>query len=101
MSGNYGIKETLDVIDAIEGLTIDTIESLKDGASLDDITVLFKNLEPLKEALKGIDQIDDEMKDLDIEEIKMLTGKAVEMVFAIVAKVKELGEAKKVIAGVE
>lgn len=85
-----GIKETLELVQAVKGIALDSIDALKDGIDLDDIKILFKNLDPLKTALEGIDKIDDEFKDLDVEEIKTIINEAVELVFAIIAKIKEI-----------
>lgn len=90
MSGKHSLKETQEVLRAVKGLTLDALEALSDGADIGDINVLFKNLDPLKDALDGIDKLDDELEDLDAEEIKTLINEGVDLVFSIVDKVKAI-----------
>lgn len=94
MSGVHGIKETMELVDAVEKLTLDAMDALKDGVDLTDLNVLFANLTPLQTALEGIDKIDDEMGELDIEEIKQLVSRATGLVFNIISKVKEMKTVK-------
>lgn len=90
-----GLKETKEVLDAAKGLVLDSLKAAEDGLSLDDLNVLFKNLEPLKNAIQGADQIGAEFKDLDVEEIKELVSCGVDLVFSVIAGVKALSDAKK------
>jgi hypothetical protein len=89
-----GIKETLDVIEALEKVTLDILKAISDGISFDDINVIFANMGPLKNAVEGISEIDDEMKDLDIQEIKALLDRATNLAFNLVDGVKEFKRIK-------
>jgi len=84
-----GIKELLEVLNAVEALSVDAIEHLKDGVGLDDISVLTENITLIKDAVDGVGEVPGELKDLDAEEIKQLLLKGTDMVFNILAALKE------------
>ncbi len=79
-----GIKESLEVLGAIEVLLKDHKKVLADGKiGLSDIGVIFdllKQLPELNAGLQGADQIPAEVKDLDADESALLVAKAMEIV---------------------
>ena len=83
-----GIKEISEVFDAVESLSVDAIIALKDGADLSDLSVIMNNLGKIKDAIEGFSNVDDEIKDLDKEETKLLAEKAVSMAFNIYGALK-------------
>jgi len=83
-----GIKEISEVFDAVESLSVDAIVALKDGADLSDLSVIMDNLGKIKDAIEGFGNVDDEVKDLDQEETKLLAEKAVSMAFNIYGALK-------------
>jgi len=83
-----GIKEISEVFDAVESLSVDAIVALKDGADLSDLSVIMDNLGKIKDAIEGFGNVDDEVKDLDKEETKLLAEKAVSMAFNIYGALK-------------
>ena len=83
-----GIKEISEVFDAVESLSVDAIVALKDGADLSDLSVIMNNLGKIKDAIEGFGNVDDEVKDLDQEETKLLAEKAVSMAFNIYGALK-------------
>lgn len=83
-----GIKEISEVFDAVESLSVDAIVALKDGADLSDLSVIMNNLGKIKDAIEGFSNVDDEVKDLDQEETKLLAEKAVSMAFNIYGALK-------------
>jgi len=83
-----GIKEISEVFDAVESLSVDAIIALKDGADLSDLSVIMNNLGKIKDAIEGFSNVDDEVKDLDQEETKLLAEKAVSMAFNIYGALK-------------
>jgi len=83
-----GIKEISEVFDAVESLSVDAIVALKDGADLSDLSVIMNNLGKIKDAIEGFSNVDDEIKDLDKEETKLLAEKAVSMAFNIYGALK-------------
>lgn len=91
-SKQLGIKESLELIAGIELAAVSGIEIAKDGLGMDDIPKaleLIKHSDVLIEAVKGIDQIDDEAKDLDDAELIQLGSKAYAMVKKIAAAAKK------------
>ena len=86
---SVGIQETLDVLDAVQSLTVDAITAFKEhGVALEDITVVMTNLGKIKTAIEGIGQVPAEIKDVDLAELKVLINKAIDMVDAILKAVK-------------
>lgn len=82
------IKETKELIAAVKKLSVDVIKGLKDGVQFDDINIIVGNIDSIKVALEGISEVDDEIKDLDLNEIKDLVGDAIDMITAILEAVK-------------
>lgn len=89
-----GLKETFEIFYALEKLALDSLKAAADGTSFDDINVIFKNMAPLKEAIEGISEVDDEFKDIDISEIKQLIDRVTAIAFNLVDGVKEFKKIK-------
>ena len=73
------IKETMDVLDAINA-TSDTIQSvMSDGKlGLTDIPKIIALFKPYNTAITGLSQVPTEIKGLSPEEMELLTTKAIE-----------------------
>lgn len=70
---DVGIKETTEVVVAVNELAISVIKHLKDGVSLADIpAVISENIASVKTALEGCSQVASEMRNLDAVEIGSL-----------------------------
>ena len=82
------IKETKELLAAVKKLSVDVIKGLKDGVQFDDINILIGNIDSIKVAIEGIGQVDDEIKDLDLNEVKELVGEAIDLITAVLAAVK-------------
>lgn len=89
MAEKIGLKETKEIIVAVKALAIDVIEGVKDGISMDDLTILFKNMDKMKVAMEGVGEVGAEMKDLDMLEIKELVAEGMDLVFAIIEALKK------------
>lgn len=69
-----GIKEVLDLLKLVDSLTIVLLQRLKDGIGMDDAAFLVKlSMDEefklvLKEALSGMKEIPEEIKDIDVAE---------------------------------
>ena len=70
------LKETLELVKSIEILGKATKKILADGkVNFSDAPValeLIKEIEPIIEGFKGLNQLDDEVKDLDEQELVQL-----------------------------
>lgn len=89
-----GIKETLEILASIELCSVAGIEIAKGGLGAEDIAPaleLVKKSDVIIEGVKGLDLIDDEIKDLDQAELLQLGAAAFNMVkkIASAAKSKE------------
>ena len=81
-----GIKETSEVFDFLTKAVSD-IDGHKDDdgkiSSLEWAQVVMTNAPGALAAVRGIDQIDDEIKDLDEAEAKELAGKGMALAMAV------------------
>lgn len=79
-----GIKETREVLKLLEDLA-DAIEKAKSDGSIDwfDLPKLGGVVSSAKKAMDGSHLIDDELRDLDADEIKVLINDAVSAATAI------------------
>lgn len=87
-----GIKESLEILAAIELLGVSGIEIAKDGINADDISKaldLIKNSDVLVEGVKGINLVDEEIKDLEQEELIQLGLAAFGMIKKIISATKK------------
>jgi hypothetical protein len=87
-----GIKESKELLAGVELAAVAGIEIAKDGLGVEDISKaleLIKKSDVLIEAVKGIDGIDEEIKDLDQAELIELGTIAFSLVKKIVAASKE------------
>jgi hypothetical protein len=92
---NFGIKECKELIVGVDLLAVTSISIAKDGLGADDIAKaleLIKKVEVIIEAVKGVDQIDDELKELEGDEIAQLGMATFDMIKNIIAEVKKLKE---------
>jgi hypothetical protein len=83
-----GIKEVSEVVKAVNKLSVDVIKGLKDGVQFDDIDIIIANIDSVKQAIEGVDQVGAELKDLDLNEIKELVNMAIELVMSVIAAIK-------------
>ena len=78
------VKETLELLDGLKVIAEVGAEIFEDGKiKLDDLSKLTKlgdSFGVLSEAVKGLDAVDDEIKDLTITEITQLLAKVYEIV---------------------
>lgn len=83
------IKETLELLKAIELIVSKGLEIYKDGINTSDIPKvldLFKEYEKIEAGVKGLAKVDDELKDLDATEVTQLTAE----VFAAFQRIKAI-----------
>lgn len=90
---SYGIKESEEVLVATKILSVFLIKRLKDGVGVDDLVatiqkIVFdpKFLSAINAGIKDVKLVGKELADLDSEEISQLTGKAYEVVQAILGE---------------
>lgn len=79
MAGEFGIKETKDVLLAIEALGTKAVV-FRDGFQVADIAALTGVIGPVVEAIKDSNLVDDEIKDLDKEELAELGEAALQVI---------------------
>ena len=84
-----GLKESLEILHAAKALAVDIIHASKDGLDVNDVAVLLKNVEPLKQAVQGADVAAKELGDLDWMEVQQLVSEGVALAFAVVEALKE------------
>lgn len=84
-----GIKETLEVLEAVRLLVVDLRKVLADGKiSTGDVGVIFdllRQLPALNAGLQGVDLVPVEVKDIDAQEAEKLIAKALEIGAALKA----------------
>lgn len=78
-----GIEETKDVLQALEAVGVKSAV-LKDGFQLKDITTLTGIVSPVVDAIKGVGDVDDELKDLSQAELAALGSTTISVVQNIV-----------------
>jgi len=81
------IKETLELLDGLKVIAVTGADIFADGkinlADLPKLKNLATNFSTLKEAIAGIEDVDDEFKDLDVTEITSIISKVAEIVGAV------------------
>lgn len=84
-----GIKESLELLEGVKVLAVDTKAVLADGkVNMADLPILFNvlsQLATLNAAVQGVDQVLPELKDLTSEEVNQLAAKVLEIVAVIKA----------------
>ncbi len=89
---SVGVKETLEVLKAVELVAVSVAEVFKDGkvtiADLPTLANLAKNSQIVAAGIEGADKVPTEIKDLSQEEIIQIVGAA----YALVAAVKAAGK---------
>ena len=84
-----GIKETLEVLEAVRLLVVDLRKVLADGKiSTGDVGVIFdllRQLPALNAGLQGVELVPVEVKDIDAQEAEKLIAKALEIGAALKA----------------
>lgn len=89
------LKETLELVKAIEVLGVAGVGIAKDGIGAEDIApalALVQQASVLVEGFKGLGQVDDEVKDLDEQELVQLGLAA----FGAYKKIREAAKAASV-----
>lgn len=88
-----GINETKEVLQGIKIIAVAGADIFKDGKigfdDLSKLSILASSFDDLKAAAQGIDQVDDELKDLSIDEIKELVSEVYGIVKAVKAVLNE------------
>lgn len=84
-----GIEETLELIRAIEASAVVGVTALADGFQFSDLAKFVSIYEPVATAVEGIQEVDDELKDLNETEAVTLGLAAYRMIKNIVAAVKD------------
>lgn len=80
------IKNTMEVLAAVEILAVSAKKIAKDGVSLADLPEaleLIKHVDEIVAAVEGVDQIPAEIKDVDQAELVAIGAKVFEIVKAI------------------
>lgn len=87
MNGQMGIKETLELLDAVKLLVLKVGDVLEDGkVNLKDLPVLLdlvKKVQVLKTGADGAELIAKEVKDLSQEEAALLLAKVYEVISSL------------------
>jgi urease gamma subunit len=86
-----GLKESLELLKAIELIGVSGLEIAKDGLGVDDISKavdLLKQINVIIEGVKGVGEIGAEIKDLDQEEL-------IQLGLALFGSYKKIAEAAK------
>jgi len=84
-----GIKETLEALEAVKKTAVLGTKTFKDGVQVSDLGALVEvaqGFKVYKDAFEGIDQVDDEFKDLDSAEATQLVAKVFEIIEAVKAE---------------
>lgn len=93
------LKETLEIYGALDSMTRAIDESLKDGKlNVMDIPTFIPVLPSLWRAINGIDGVAAELKDLNEDELKILTMRSVKTVsdfIKVLKKVKDLNDSEE------
>ena len=78
------IKETLEIMDFLMGVVEDAADAKEGGFDvMDVIKISIGNAPAAVKAAMGADQVVNEMKDLDKEEVKLLADKGVALAKAL------------------
>lgn len=79
------VKETKELLGAVEGLTSELHQKSEDGVlNIADFAGLIGNVSEVIREAKDIDTIKAELKDLDAEELKEISGELIDIVFDVV-----------------
>ena len=84
----YGTKETEKLIKTLGSLVATGWKAGKDGIQLSDITILPSVLIDIISIVNNLPEVSDEVKDLDLTELKTVIVKVVEEVQRVIAEVK-------------
>jgi len=84
----YGTLNTEKLIAIIGGLIATGWKAGKDGITISDITILPSVLIDIINIVNKLPEASDEVKDLELEEIKTIIVKVVEQVQRVIAEVK-------------
>lgn len=84
-----GVKEIVELIEGLALVSETLASAAKDGFHLSDIVKLIdlaKNHKVLVDAIKGLDQVVVEAKDLKVDEISQIAAKVLELVARVKAQ---------------
>ena len=84
------IKELKELLDAVDAITITAFDAFADGFQFDDLTKFMPIFSKVRNAIEGISLVRSEIQDLYVEELKELTSWAIDFVFNILKKSREL-----------
>lgn len=86
-----GIKEVSELMAAMSLIASKAVKASKDGISLADIGLLFDMdlFMKMKLAVEGVKEVPLEVKDLDVEEVKVLLQMLLDNIKMVVAAAKE------------
>jgi len=85
------VKETVDLIEALETLAVEIVQRIKDGVSPADAVSLVLDgdvREALAEAYAGSSQVPGEIADLDLDEMEELIDAAKRIPFSILRELR-------------
>ena len=91
MDKEIGIKQTRELLEGVLELGVILAEALKDGAQLEDVTLILTTLlnnEKVKLALRDVSSIGGELKDISVEEGIELSMVAITYVPKILSALK-------------
>ena len=86
-----GLKETLEVLAFLEGTLTDLAKSKADDGKIDYMEwakIAVGNAPEAMKAIRGMDMLDDELKDLDEAEMRILAAGAMQLALSVVGLVK-------------
>lgn len=91
MEQMYGIKESLEVLEAVKVIGVKVAKAGKDGFDFSDLSVLVdpEVWAKAKAAFEGIGEAPKELKELNAEEIGQLAAAGLAVAFAVYAAIKE------------
>ena len=89
-----GIQETLDVITGTAEIVRDLAEHLSDDGKISSFEwaqTAMENAPTIMKMVNGFGEVDDELKDLDQDELKLLAGEALNLVKDVWKLVQDAG----------
>ena len=80
------VKNILEVLEGVKVIAVPMKAALKDGLSADDLPKMLEILESYKvlvEAVAGVGDIVDEVKDIDAAEATLIAAKVIDLIKSI------------------
>ena len=89
------IKELKEVLDAVDTSVFTILDAAKDGFQFNDLSAILPVFQKVKDAMDGIKNVNEEIKDLDINETKELIQWGINFSFNLLEKIKEMSSSKE------